>query len=199
MRRHRSQRGHRKEIIAVAIATSIAAIGWVLGVSAAQQSTVRSELYPWAFPGATTVYSGSANTDGVSFSEAYSFHVLAVNSTKAEVSIYDNTTVDGGPPKVNHDVSWIPALRTGPLPFMFNSGDAGVAQYLTRQVTNLVVQGKSVSVTSYTLDLTGQGDLTVTAYFASNGYAPVGYKMVTSGLPTVTLRIVSTNVPGLLP
>ncbi len=148
MRRNRSQRRLRIGVTAAAIVASVVVATILLFASVPQQSHGKTQLYPWAFPGATAEYFGTTTVGGVPYSMTYTLHVLAVNSTKAEVLTMNNLTIGKYPPGITQKVLWYPALKTDGPAFLLASADVGLTHY----ETNVTIRGHTIPVIAYTLD-----------------------------------------------
>jgi hypothetical protein len=187
-------RRHIKVGAVVAVAAS-SVIAVTLVISAPLSSTGSDELYSWAFPGAYAEYLGSGTIQGVPISLNHTLGILRVNSTKAEFLIVTLETMDSGPPHVDRSIAWLPATVSDNPPFLVNDGGVKVVRY----VTNITLEGKVLPVIANSILGPSGGNLNITSYVSRDLHFPIEYVLSFGNGPPVTLRVVRTNIPGLLP
>jgi hypothetical protein len=118
-----------------------------------------------------------------------------VNSTKAEFLIVTLETIDSGPAHVDRSTAWLPATSSDNPPFLINDGGVKVVRY----VTNITLEGKVLPVIANSILEPNGGNLNITSYVSRDLHFPIEYVLSLDNGPPVTLRLVKTNIPGLLP
>lgn len=93
-------------------------------------SESKTQLAPWAFPGAYANYSGmEIFLNNITYSLEYSWKVLAVNSTKTEVFSVVKLQPESGPPGISSHVRWYTATESDEAPLSFVSNGTLLYSY----------------------------------------------------------------------
>ena len=152
-----------------------------------------SRLLPWAFPGAFANYSGSATLpNGIPYTLHYAWKVLKVTGTKAEVLTVMRLQARSGPPSIHHHVTWDTATRSEVARLEFVTNDTLFLNY----DSTATVMGKTIPVTVYYYDNKG----TSAILFISKAIGlPVQFIYALDNITSITVRLVETNISGLIP
>jgi hypothetical protein len=170
----------------IALGVSIAAI--ILLTAYAFSTTIRPE---WVFDGAYADYVAQGTlSQGVSFDYNVSLSVLAYNSTFAELSLHAKfATVSNS--FENGSTIWV-NFKSGPGINVLLPGTSPVRNY----ETNLTLSGRTVQVKAY--EYVGSGNSVSTVFDNSALNFPVGWSFSLADGSPVDLRLVRTNIPGLM-
>ncbi len=155
----------------------------------------KPQLAPWAFPGAFANYSGmEIFLKNITYGLEYSWKVLAVNSTKAEVFSVVKLQPDSGPPGISSHVSWYTATGSDEAPLSFFSNGTLLYSY----DSTATIMGKTIPVTAYVYGPTGSLHTSLIMWKNKDFGLPVQFVLSFGKVMIIAAQLVKTNVPGLL-
>ena len=189
------RRAVRRRFVVVAAAVVVVCSSLLLLLSPAPPSAASNsepQLAPWAFPGAYANYSGSATLpNGIPYTLQYELRVLTVTGTKAEVVTVMAIQARSEPLTIHRNVAWRTATRSEGTPPDLITNDT---LFLTYDST-ATVMGKTIPVTVYYYDNKG----TSTILFMNKDIGlPVQFIFALDNVTSITVRLVKTNISGLV-
>ncbi len=192
----RAKRLKKTRVVAVGIIAVVTLSSLLLLLLPSPPTESRTQLAPWAFPGAYANYTGSTMLFGkFRYTMNYAIKVLAVTGTQAEVLSQVRYQIGSDSPIVLQHSSWHNVTKDEDTTGAFIANGTLLYSY----DANVTIRGKTIPVVVDGYEHFGSPDFSMMAWRSKAIGLPVQLRFSLGNLASVTLPLAETNIPGLLP